>query len=345
MTILSAKKDNGEKINNCPSIPAVFEFECVENDKTMPSSPTLVEGANPLVDASTAARKACVSSGDKRIALLAIDNQLSEDKTRLKERHADESDSAREKFFLKCIEETGESLKRQFELAIAPADETEGGGLLEAFRDRMFLASPSLPGRVDDDSNDESLSSFYDEDEDIEFDDDEIFDQEAHRQATRLRGQARDVAARVIAIREETTGRALAMTRRNIEEMFSAHGFAETAEDESDEVGERAEGADGQRDALNPLHIALDTLTASLHGVDPGLTKKLESMKETLETIDCSVEKYQRMSQGDDSALSQTEKALFARDEPRETMVEAAEIPESPMNPEKNLANLLAGIS
>ena len=96
------------------------------------------------------------------------------------------------------------------------------------------------------------------------------------------------------------------------------------------------------------MNVALQTLSASLQNVDTDLADKLESLKETIGTIDSSVEKYQRMSQGDESALSQTEKALLASDdEPRQRGVvdsSGDESDDSPMNPDKKLARLLAGV-
>ena len=92
------------------------------------------------------------------------------------------------------------------------------------------------------------------------------------------------------------------------------------------------------------MHVALQTLTSSLQNVDTDLADKLESLKETIGTIDSSVEKYQRMSQGDESVLSKTEKALLTSEEPMKTVVESLEESDSPMNPDKNLARLLAGV-
>ena len=115
------------------------------------------------------------------------------------------------------------------------------------------------------------------------------------------------------------------MTRQNISELMRVHGLSDNAEDELNEASEQTDDANEKRDALNPMHIALQTLTTSLQNVDSGLAEKLESMKETIGTIDSSVEEYQKMSQGDHSALSQTEKVLFAREEPKEMVVKSLE--------------------
>ena len=63
---------------------------------------------------------------------------------------------------------------------------------------------------------------------------------------------------------------------------------------------------------MDPMHIALEILTTSVQNIYSGLAEKLESLKETIGTIDSSVEKYQKILQGDTSALSQTEKVLFS---------------------------------
>eukprot|EP00579_Thalassiosira_antarctica_P013098 CAMPEP_0201929524 /NCGR_PEP_ID=MMETSP0903-20130614/23183_1 /ASSEMBLY_ACC=CAM_ASM_000552 /TAXON_ID=420261 /ORGANISM="Thalassiosira antarctica, Strain CCMP982" /LENGTH=329 /DNA_ID=CAMNT_0048468327 /DNA_START=20 /DNA_END=1009 /DNA_ORIENTATION=- len=305
--------------------------------------PLIDENINPSAEASAAEWKAYVPSGDQRLVLSAIDNQLNADKIAWKEKHADKPNSAKEEFFMKCIDQTGESLKQQLESATTPADEEEVERVLDSFQTRIFSTRSSSPGCDNNDCDDESLSSVDDEEEEIDFDDNEIEDQDAYNQLKQLRSQAREISARVISIREETAGRAVDMTRRNLLELVRVHGFSENAEDESNETSEQADDANEKRDALNPMHIALQTLTASLQNVDSGLAEKLESMKETIGTIDSSVEKYQKMAQGDDSALSQTEKALFACEKPKEMVVESMEENESPMNPDKKLARLLAG--
>lgn len=82
-----------------------------------------------------------------------------------------------------------------------------------------------------------------------------------------------------------------------------------------------------------------------MQGVDAGLADKLESLKETIGTIDSSVEKYQRAARGDQSALSQTEKALLASETPRESaLASLAEEDEDTTDPNKKLARLLAGV-
>jgi hypothetical protein len=80
--------------------------------------------------------------------------------------------------------------------------------------------------------------------------------------------------------------------------------------------------------------------------VDPALAEKLEALRETIGTIDSSVEKYKRLSQGDDSGLSQTEKALLSIEHQEEYEAHSLgeEETESPMNPDRKLARLLAGV-
>ena len=71
-------------------------------------------------------------------------------------------------------------------------------------------------------------------------------------------------------------------------------------------------------------------------------------MRETIGTIDSSVERFEKMSQGDESALSRTERALYARETPKgeERAAESAAADESecPMDPDKKLACMLAGV-
>ena len=293
--------------------------------------------------------KAYVPSKDQRLVLSAIDNQLNIAKDAWKEKHGNDNNKGREEFFMDCIDKTGTSLKQQLESVTIPADEAEVERVLDSFQTRLLSTRPSSSSNIGNDNDDdevESLSSVDDENEDIEFDDNEIVDQDAYDQVKQLRARARDISSRVISIREETMGKAFDITRRDISELMRVHGFSETVS--SEEVGETREQNEDdneeKRDSLNPMHVALQTLTSSLQNVDTDLADKLESLKETIGTIDSSVEKYQRMSQGDESVLSKTEKALLASEEPRRTVVESLEENDSPMNPDKNLARLLAGV-
>ena len=293
--------------------------------------------------------KAYVPSKDQRLVLSAIDNQLNIAKDAWKEKHGNDNNKGREEFFMDCIDKTGTSLKQQLESVTIPADEAEVERVLDSFQTRLLSTRPSSSSNIGNDNDDdevESLSSVDDENEDIEFDDNEIVDQDAYDQVKQLRARARDISSRVISIREETMGKAFDITRRDISELMRVHGFSETVS--SEDVGETQEQNEDdneeKRDSLNPMHVALQTLTSSLQNVDTDLADKLESLKETIGTIDSSVEKYQRMSQGDESVLSKTEKALLASEEPRRTVVESLEENDSPMNPDKNLARLLAGV-
>jgi len=298
---------------------------------------------------------AYVPAGDRRLVLSAIDNQLNVAKESWRQKNSTDkqpnnnNSSSREEFYMKCIDETGKSLKQQLESVTVPADETEVERVLDSFQTRLLSTKPSSD--CDDDDDDESLSSVDDINEEIEFDDNEIVDQDAYNQVKQLRAQARDISSRIISIREETAGKALDMTRRDITELMKLHGFSENLADDNndnEEEQEDNEGASSSNNNLNPMNVALRTLSASLQNVDTDLADKLESLKETIGTIDSSVEKYQRMSQGDESALSQTEKALLASDdEPRRRgAVDSSgdESDDSPMNPDKKLARLLAGV-
>ena len=293
--------------------------------------------------------KAYVPSKDQRLVLSAIDNQLNIAKDAWKEKHGNDNNKGREEFFMDCIDKTGTSLKQQLESVTIPADEAEVERVLDSFQTRLLSTRPSSSSNIGNDNDDdevESLSSVDDENEDIEFDDNEIVDQDAYDQVKQLRARARDISSRVISIREETMGKAFDITRRDISELLRVHGFSETVS--SEEVGETREQNEDdneeKRDSLNPMHVALQTLTSSLQNVDTDLADKLESLKETIGTIDSSVEKYQRISQGDESVLSKTEKGLLASEEPRRTVVESLEENDPPMNPDKNLARLLAGV-
>lgn len=299
---------------------------------------------------------AFVPAGDQRLVLSAIDNQLNVAKESWRQKNGttdkqpNNNNSSREEFFMKCIDETGKSLKQQLESVTVPADETEVERVLDSFQTRLLSTKPSSDCD-DDDDDDESLSSVDDINEEIEFDDNEIVDQDAYNQVKQLRAQARDISSRIISIREETAGKALDMTRRDITELMKLHGFSENLADDTnndEEEQEDNEGGSSSNNNLNPMNVALQTLSASLQNVDTDLADKLESLKETIGTIDSSVEKYQRMSQGDESALSQTEKALLASDdEPRQRGVvdsSGDESDDSPMNPDKKLARLLAGV-
>jgi len=324
-----------------------------QNDAVTP--PSLIVESTKSASSDTG-WKVRVPTGDVRVALSAIDNQLNADKAAWKGKQKD-SNAAKEEFFMKCMDQTGKLLKRQLESVTVPADDAECA--LESYRTRMFMAR-SIDDNDDSFLRDEdgSLSSVDDEGEEIEFDDNEIIDQEAHDQVKQLRMRARELSARVISVREETAGRALEMTRRNISELIRVHGFSEnTEEDDKDDLNEASERDDeedeAKRNILNPMRVALQTLAASLQSVDNGLADKLDSMRETLGTIDASVEKYQKVAKGDHSGLSQTEKALFASEAAEEEMVaiestqgleEEEEEESSTTNPDRNLARLLAGI-
>lgn len=308
--------------------------------------PTLFdENGNGTVDAHISGIKAMVPGTDRRIALSAIENQIHAAKVAWKEKNPAES-SGRVEFFVECIDKTGESLKRQIECATVAVDEARVEGALNSFRTRLLSATRE---DSDDDGGDSlSSSSLDDANEEFEFEDDDIVDGDAHDQVKRLRAQAREVSSRVIAIREETTGRVLDMTRRDLSELLRVHGFSEgtdvQTEGERDEQVEE-DGNEKRTDSLNSMHMALQTLVSSLQNVDSDLAGKLDALKETIGTIDSSIEKFNKLSQGDVSALSQTEKALLAIQRTEEAEVHPiGEKTESPMNPDKKLACLLAGV-
>lgn len=193
---------------------------------------------------------------------------------------------------------------------------------------------------VEDDS-----SSEEEEDEcEISFDDEEVLDVEAYEKVRELRAKSREVAGRVISIREEGLELALGVTERSLRELLKVHGFSDGEDEQVEEDAENVEAADNKRVA-EPLNAALRNLTTSLQNVDSGLAQKLESIKETIGTIDSAVDKYQRVSQGDENALSQTEKALIAAAHAKDKNVEEEIVGEETMNdPDRNLAKMLAGL-
>lgn len=288
--------------------------------------------------------KTRVPASDRRIVLSAIDNKMNATKVAWREKYLtdEERNFAKVDFFIDCIEKTGTSLKHQILEATVPDDDASVEGPLDSFKMRCLRVTTDR-----DDKDDDSLSSssIDDVDKEISFEDSDIVDQEAYDQVRRLRAQAREISSRVIAIRAETTERALDMTTRDLSELLRVHGLSQGGtEDQSKDISEEVEdGAEQSMDSMNPMNAALRTLASSLQNVDSELTEKLEALKETIGTIESSVEKYQRLLQGDVSALSQTEKALLAVDRPVETAVCTRGKTESPMNPDEKLACLLAG--
>ncbi len=283
---------------------------------------------------------------------------------------------------MNCINETGASLHRQLELVTTPVEETEVESMLDSFQTRLATATLQLnsdTNNCDDDDEEEeedvlSSSSDDDDEEEFEFDDADIVDAEAYQQVKQLRSKARDIASRIVSVREETVGRAMEMTQRNLLELMRVHGFdnenniihsqdgigSEQQAEKETKNEEEKNSSDSICDNLKPLRMALHTLVSSLHHVDSNLGENLESLKETIGTIGSSVEKIQRHLKGDENALSRTEKALLASSSvnPEEdtTVVGEVDIVDmesaiakeaemtAMMNPDKKLAHLLAGI-
>ena len=311
-----------------------------------------VPNAPPIISGGMT-RAHHVPSCDRRIVFSAIDGQLNAAKIAWREKNKDANDdeqphtTAKVEFFVNCIERTGESLKRQIDIATVPVDEARVEGAVDSFRTRLLSSSYEVGDRGGSSPSSSSSSSVDDDAEEYEFEDDDIVDRDAYEQVKRLRAQAREVSSRVIAIREETTGKALDMTRRDLSELLRVHGFSEESFAEGHQSEEVVEDANAMRvDSLNPMRAALQTLVSSMRHVDPALAEKLEALKETIGTIDSSVEKYKRLSQGDDSGLSQTEKALLSIEHQEEYEAHSLgkEETESPMNPDRKLARLLAGV-
>ncbi|KAL7428620.1 hypothetical protein ACHAXH_000842 [Discostella pseudostelligera] len=347
-------------------------------------SKSLDAAATTVAASASGMKKIPVPSSDRRLVLSAIDNQINLAKDAWGEKtfnsdqnqqqYSNEAAASRGEFFMNCINQTGASLHQQLELVTTPVadDDDEGGGvesMLDSFRTR--LATATLRSNITSDQHcdgeeDSLSSSSLDDDEEFEFDDAKIVDAEAYHQVKQLRAQARDIALRVMSIRDETVGRAMEMTQRNLVELMRVHGFDNDhhspEEEEQNANGDKEMSSDTGNDTLNPLRMAIQTLASSLKHVDSNLGDNLESLKETIGTIDSSVEKIQRHLKGDESALSRMEKALLAASggNPEEdttavvvgggvefadesTTAEETESV-SVMNPDKKLAHLLAGI-
>ncbi|EJK58535.1 hypothetical protein THAOC_21331 [Thalassiosira oceanica] len=324
--------------------PMRQKFEVYQND-TAPA-PTAAEqegGGNQR------RRELLVRADDHRIVLAAIDNTITAVKASRRDKYASDADSAKEEFFARCIDQVGESLKQNLADTTTRADsDDEVEGKLDAFQMRVLSINPPSPSSDEGAGDDQSLSSSDDggEDFEFEFDDRDIIDERAYGQVKELRQRARELSARVISVREEATGRAIEFSRQCLTELLHVHGF-DCGDEEACETDEAERDTTDTKGDLTSMNVALKTLASSLQGVDSNLAEKVESIKDTIGTIDDSIVKYQRMSQGDASALSQTEKALIARDEPRSHVRDDGDDDggaESPMNPDKRLARLLAGV-
>lgn len=301
---------------------------------------------NPTTEEEPSASqiRAYVPSSDRRLVLAAIDNQLVAAKSAWKEKNSDQNNTSKEEFFLKCLDQTAASLKQQLKAITIPTDEEEVEQKLDSFQMRLLSTRPDM----DDDCDGESISSDEEDDKEISFDDDDVVDEDVLEQVRKLRSDVREMAARVISTREEVCGKALSYTRREIDHLLDVHGFTNSNEDEAGEENEAIEqtGGKNERDEMNTMHVALQTLTASLQDVDSRLADKINDLKNTIGVVDSYIEKNQRMSQGDENVLSQTEKALLADEYVKEDVESMGdeEDDEDQMNPDKKLACLLAGV-
>jgi hypothetical protein len=296
-----------------------------------------------------------------------------------------ETNSSKVDFIInECIDKTGLCLKQQvLEMTtteeddnLSSADEHVNEAMTTAMRDTDPLDSfkmrqlqlttirgDDMDHDDDDDDVSHSSSSIDDITEDISFEEEELFDQDAYNQVKQLRSKAREISSNVIGLREETTSRALDVVKHDLSVLLNVHGFSTQDNDKNDEEGvaESTTTKEGENDeeennnndsSLNPMKVAIQTLIGSIQTIDTDLSTKLEELKETIGTIDTSVNKWV-----DGSTLSQTEKAILAStdaqygEETGELLARRersgggeAENDESTMNPEKKLARLLAGI-
>jgi hypothetical protein len=235
-------------------------------------------------------------------------------------------------YTLHCMDATVDSMKSQLRSITSGVDDD--------LLDRQLYSFRYLRNNNQDD--DDSSFSSEDEIQDVSFDDEEILDEDAYDKVRKLRRKCREVAGRVITVREEALEGALGVTRRSLEELLSLHGFSDEQQQEEEE---EKYTVDNTR-IIEPLNAALKNLTGKLQNVNAGgLNQKLESIKETIGTIDLAVEKCQRVARGEENLLSQTEKALIAASNVRERIVEEEEVGEETANDvDRNLARLLAGL-
>eukprot|EP00984_Skeletonema_dohrnii_P034457 scaffold33564_cov147-Skeletonema_dohrnii-CCMP3373.AAC.1 len=305
------------------------------------SSTVVSENADPAAEPSAPEiRASYVPKSDRRLVLAAIDNQLTVAKSAWKEKNANQNNPAKEEFFMKCLDQTVASLKQQLEALTIPSDEDEVEQTMDSFHTRILSTRPD----EDDDCDVGSISSDEGDEKDISFDDDDIVDEDVLERVRKARNDVREVAARVISTREQACKQALNVAERDIVNVLEVHGFNNSNEDE-DGVNNPI-GDANERDVLNPMHVALQTLTSSLQDVDSGLAEKINDLKNTIGVVDSYIEKNERLSQGDENVLSQTEKALLASEqEVKENMEPVVEEDnDAQMNPDKKLARLLAGV-
>eukprot|EP00956_Cyclotella_meneghiniana_P001644 scaffold1810_cov60-Cyclotella_meneghiniana.AAC.2 len=271
---------------------------------------------SPTADPATASRiQIPTTSIDRSIILNFIDTRLAQIKSSFQQQQQQThgSNPAKTAFYLQCMDDAIVSIKRQITNLTEPIDDE----LLQQELDRLELRYRSCTLQTIDD-DDTSSSSSEQEDVDVSFDDDDILDTEAYAKVKELRAAGREIANRVIDTREETVGRALNITERGVVELLNVHGYA-TKNDEQDESidnhsgGETASATTINSSIVEPLNTALQNLTSSLTNIDSNgnLTNKLNSIRETITTIDASVDKYQRVSQGEENVISQTERAIM----------------------------------
>jgi hypothetical protein len=254
--------------------------------------------------------KILTSTIDRSIVLSSIDGRLSEIKAAWREKHPDANPN-KEAFYFQCMD-------------------------LNALQTR-YLSLDEI------DEDEESTASSSEQEQDISFDDADILDTEAYEKVIELRAKSREIAGRVIQTREQAIEKALGVTGRSVEELIRVHGFEGAGDEEGHNTDMVGEEDDNGRIA-EPLNAALRNLTSSLRNVDSNLSQKLDSIKETIGTIDSAVEKYTRISQGEENVLSQTEKAIIAASRVKMRKVEEKVMGEETLNDsDRNLARLLAG--
>ena len=305
-------------------------------------SSTASENADPAAEPSAPEiRASYIPKSDRRLVLAAIDNQLTVAKSAWKEKNANQNNPAKEEFFMKCLDQTATSLKQQLEALTIPADDEEDvEQTLDSFQMRILSTRPG----EDTDCEVESISSDEGDEKDISFDDDDIVDEDVLERVRKARNDVRKVAARVISTREEACTQALNVAERDIVNVLEVHGFNNSSNEDGDGVNDPI-GDANERDVLNPMHVALQTLTSSLQDVDSGLAEKINDLKNTIGVVDSYIEKNERLSQGDENVLSQTERALLASEQVKENVESVVEEDnDAQMNPDKKLARLLAGV-
>jgi hypothetical protein len=307
--------------------------------RIMDNATTMTFGTDDAVDTTmtTSRVRTRVPSSNRRAILSVIDNQMNSAKVAWQTKYLTnvETNSSKVDFIInECIDKTGLCLKHEVEemttteeddnlsdehnideaMTTATRVVRDTTDPLDSFKMRQLQLTTIRGDDIDHDDDDDvshSSSSIDDITEDISFEEEELFDQDVYNQVKQLRSKARDISSNVIALREETTSRALDVVKRDLSVLLSVHGFSTQDIDNNEEDKSTTKYDEKEEnnnvDSLHPMNVAIQTLIRSIQTIDTDLSTKLEELKETIGTIDTSVNKWV-----DGSNLSQTEKAILA---------------------------------